>query len=87
MIVPRHTAATVVAALKPDVSLEIARSALAQALITEGDRLLAVKPYCHEMRNELGAAVLIAKLYAKGFDVTLADAEGCLARMRTVIET
>jgi hypothetical protein len=56
-------------------------------LVTEGIGLADLRPKCHYMANELMATVLIAKMHESGFDVSIADAEECVNRMRVAIQT
>jgi len=58
-----------------------------ECLLAEGTRLAELRPRCHHSQGDLQAMVLIVRMLAQGYDVTIADAEGCLARLRIAVET
>ena len=57
------------------------------ALIAIAEALAAQRPRCHKTTSDLAAVVFIIKLHARGFDVSLGDAEGCIDRMRIAVQS
>jgi hypothetical protein len=64
-----------------------ANAEILQALCQEGERLAKERPRCHYTSGDLQCVLLITKLHAAGFDVSLADAHRCLERMRIAVGT
>jgi hypothetical protein len=58
-----------------------------QSYVSEAEQLAALLPNCRRMVSELTAVVLLARLHADGFQVSLGEAEGCLDRMRIAVKT
>lgn len=55
--------------------------------VAEAEQLAGMLPLSRRMVSELTAVVLLAKMQADGFDVSRAEAEGCLERMRIAVKT
>lgn len=58
-----------------------------ESLVEEGEKLLVGRPFCHKMQNDLTALAFTAKLHHHGYEVSFADAEQCLRRLRITIDT
>ncbi len=56
-------------------------------LLAEAEALAKQRHGCHHTRNDLGAAILIGKMFAEGMDVSLATLEGCVERIRIAVVT
>ena len=69
------------------IRLEHPRCRSPRDLMAEGEALLAYRPGCEKLQNELYAVSLILGLHARGFDVSLDGLEGCIQRMRITVET
>lgn len=58
-----------------------------QPYVTEAEQLANRLPQSRRMVTELTAIVLLARMQAGGYEISIAEADGCLERMRVAVET
>ena len=65
----------------------VVNAEILEGLCQEGERLTKQRPRCHYTSGDLQCILLIRKLHAAGFEVSVADAQRCLERIRIAAET